>query len=690
MSATVAPTPAPEPTATATAAPPIDAGPGGWAHLPSLDGLRALAVIGVLLFHAGHLRGGFLGVDLFFALSGFLITSLLLRDARSAGGIGLVAFWGRRFRRLLPAVLVLITACALWAWIWGSAADLDGVKSDGPWALVYLANWHLIAESGGYWASFAQPSMFDHLWSLAIEEQFYVLWPFVVLAVFSRTRRPERSIVWLCIVGIAASLTVMVLLAGGGDPTRVYMGTDTRAASILVGALAATATVRAGAVRVVGRLGRRIDVLLAVLVIGIGWSWFVVDGASSEVLYRGGMLVHSTACALVVLLLATSSGSRVGRGLSWRPLTVIGLLSYGLYLWHWPVYVVLDEARTGREGWDLTVIRIAVAALLATGSYLLVESPIRFRATWARGRSGAIAFAGSMGAVALLLALLPAPEREIATFDADELVASVTATTPPPVATTPSTTPATTPGTVGPSVTATTTTQPATTTTLPPRQLVVDRALWTGDSVAYDLAPAVVGALEAGGWTMSNKAFPGERLIASDGTPSGIEAIREEITTRPVDAVIHQLSVWDANQGVDAQTRALTDLWGVVRAEGAALVLVAPPVMPDDESNEGMARMQAIARDLGRFAGGELVVLDPGEVWGDEVVIDLDGDGTPERKRDGIHLCPSGAARFALWLAAELSEVATLEPADPSTWISGSWTQDERYDMPVGACAPLP
>jgi hypothetical protein len=244
--------------------------------------------------------------------------------------------------------------------------------------------------------------------------------------------------------------------------------------------------------------------------------------------------------------------------------------------------------------------------------------------------------------------------------------------------------------TVGPSVTATTTTQPATTTTLPPRQLVVDRALWTGDSVAYDLAPAVVGALEAGGWTMSNKAFPGERLIASDGTPSGIEAIREEITTRPVDAVIHQLSVWDANQGVDAQTRALTDLWGVVRAEGAALVLVAPPVMPDDESNEGMARMQAIARDLGRFAGGELVVLDPGEVWGDEVVIDLDGDGTPERKRDGIHLCPSGAARFALWLAAELSEVATLEPADPSTWISGSWTQDERYDMPVGACAPLP
>jgi peptidoglycan/LPS O-acetylase OafA/YrhL len=159
-----------------------------WQHVPALDGLRAAAVVAVLLFHAGHLRGGFLGVDLFFALSGFLITSLLLRDAEH-GGIHLVEFWGRRFRRLLPAVFVLIAVVALGAWFLGTPAELDGVRRTGGWALAYMANWHFITQADGYWVSFDQPSMFDHLWSLAIEEQFYVVWPLVVLAVWKFSQR---------------------------------------------------------------------------------------------------------------------------------------------------------------------------------------------------------------------------------------------------------------------------------------------------------------------------------------------------------------------------------------------------------------------------------------------------------------------------------------------------------------------
>ncbi len=215
-----------------------------WQHVPALDGLRALAVVAVLLFHGGYLQGGFLGVDLFFALSGFLITSLLIRDAGSEQGVRLGTFWGRRFRRLLPAVLTMIVIAALWAWLFGSLADLAGVEGDGPWAVFYVANWHFIAQSGGYWESFTEPSMFDHLWSLAIEEQFYLVWPIAVLAIWRWSRRPVRTLAVICAVAIGLSFLAMVLLYDGVEPTRVYMGTDTRAASLLVGALAATEPAR--------------------------------------------------------------------------------------------------------------------------------------------------------------------------------------------------------------------------------------------------------------------------------------------------------------------------------------------------------------------------------------------------------------------------------------------------------------
>ena len=193
--------------------------------MAALDGLRALAVVAVLLFHGGYLQGGFLGVDLFFALSGFLITSLLIRDAGTAGGVRLTAFWGRRFRRLLPAVLTLIVIVALWSWLFGSLADLAGVEGDGPWALFYGANWHFIAQSGGYWESFTQPSMFDHLWSLAIEEQFY-------LALAARAW--WRSGAGRAAAGphaggrlgvaIGLSFVAMVLLYHGGEPTAGLHG----------------------------------------------------------------------------------------------------------------------------------------------------------------------------------------------------------------------------------------------------------------------------------------------------------------------------------------------------------------------------------------------------------------------------------------------------------------------------------
>ncbi len=304
--------------------------------------------------------------------------------------------------------------------MFGSPAELDGVRRTGGWALAYMANWHFISEANGYWASFDQPSMFDHLWSLAIEEQFYVVWPLVVLAVWklSRRRYRQRNLLAVSLGGVVASFVVMlVLYEPGTDPTRVYMGTDTRAASILVGAAMATAPARQLATAAVTALGRRLDQVIAVLVIGIGVSWVVVDGANSAALYRGGLLLHSRSRPLVVAALASAPTGRVAHALSWRPLVWVGVRSYGLYLWHWPVYVMLSSERTGLDGPTLTVVRIAVSTALAALSFWLVEDPIRHRVTWVRDRRGIPALAGAVVLVAATLIVLPHPRREIAAFD---------------------------------------------------------------------------------------------------------------------------------------------------------------------------------------------------------------------------------------------------------------------------------
>ena len=305
--------------------------PAGWTHLPALDGLRGLAVIGVLLFHAGHLSGGFLGVDAFFALSGFLITSLLVREADEHGRIDLIGFWGRRFRRLLPAVVVLLVVTMLWARWFGSAAEWTGVRQDGPWAQAYLANWHQIATSTGYWESFAEPPLLAHLWSLAIEEQFYVVWPLIVALVWRVGRGAHQLLLALCVIGSVASLVAMVVLFDGGDPTRVYMGTDTRASSILVGAAAATAPAVALWRWIMERLGAAGDLMLAGLVVVMGAMWVLIDGSSSPSLFRGGLFLHSIMAALLVALSAQSLRQRrvsVVRLLSLRPLVQVGAWSY--------------------------------------------------------------------------------------------------------------------------------------------------------------------------------------------------------------------------------------------------------------------------------------------------------------------------------------------------------------------------
>ncbi len=405
------------------------------AHIPSLDGLRGLAVIGVLLFHAGYLTGGFLGVDLFFALSGFLITRLLVREADRTRTIDLIGFWGRRFRRLLPAALVFLVVVMLWARWSGSPDQWATTLNDGPWAQFYLANWHQIGSDRSYWDSFSDPPLLAHLWSLAIEEQFYVVWPLVAALVWRLTRqRAARACCWWSGPGAALSFATMLAAVRRGDPTRVYMGTDTRASSILIGAALGTRPAVAWVTRAVQARPHIVDLVMVVAIGIIAAMWITIDGASSSMLFRGGLLVHSGLAAIVVAFAAVRLGW-VTRLLGTGVLQWFGRLSYSLYLWHWPVYAVLNQRRTGLDGLELLAVRVAVSIAFALASYHLVEVPLRRKAAWTHGTTGRWVFVGAMGAVAMLWVITPAPVTEVARFDPG----SITAPSLPPGTTGPET-----------------------------------------------------------------------------------------------------------------------------------------------------------------------------------------------------------------------------------------------------------
>ncbi|TDD61390.1 acyltransferase [Kribbella antibiotica] len=373
------------------------------AHLPALDGLRGVAIIGVLLFHTGHLSGGFLGVDLFFALSGYLITDLLLREVERTGVVSLAGFWGRRVRRLLPALATMLVGVTVLVWFVGAPDLVRTTLSDGPWVQANLINWHLLAESASYWERFGAERVFGHLWSIAVEEQFYLLWPLVVLGIARFSQQVHKRVAVGATAGAVISLVLMIVLVSPEDPTRVYTGTDTRAFSLLLGALVATRPVRTAVARVVGA---RTGAAATLLVAGLGTAWVLVDGVDSQWLFTGGLFAHSLAAALLIVLCTQAPDSLVAKSLGWRPLRGLGQISYSLYLWHWPVIVLLPVHITG---WLRTVVVCAVSISLATLSKYLVEDPIRFRAKWARGRTGLVVLVAVLICLASLWVFLPAP-----------------------------------------------------------------------------------------------------------------------------------------------------------------------------------------------------------------------------------------------------------------------------------------
>ena len=362
-------------------------------RIPALDGIRALAIALVLVFHGGFswAGGGFFGVDVFFVLSGFLITGLLVSEFRQNAGIGLKRFWGHRVRRLLPALLVMLAGVALYGLVLAPSDTLGEIRSNAIATLAYVNNWHQIAGGRGYFAALNTPQPLLHTWSLSIEEQFYLVWPLIVLGVL----RWSRSLRWLLVLtvfgAVASAVDMAVVYGTGAGEVRAYYGTDTRAQALLIGAALAivlahplprrrsgpsptTSLVRQFTLAKPARVG-----LVALGGAGLaGVIWLSVSvGAASTWIYRGGFTLVALATAGVIASVALLPHSPWARALSVRPVRYVGAISYGLYLYHWPIFVVLDHTRTGLSGWGLFAVRIACSVVVAALSLRYLEMPIR-------------------------------------------------------------------------------------------------------------------------------------------------------------------------------------------------------------------------------------------------------------------------------------------------------------------------
>jgi peptidoglycan/LPS O-acetylase OafA/YrhL len=389
-------------------------------YLPGLDGLRAVAVLAVLLYHAelaGWWAGGFLGVEVFFVISGYLITSILLTERLATHHNDLKTFYVRRARRLLPALLAVLAATTVVAVVF-LPEEVATLRGDVVSSLTYVTNWFFIFGEKSYFEFAGRPSLVQHLWSLAVEEQFYLIWPLLFVGGMKLLGR-TKLFVAVVAGAIASTLLMASLYQPGVDASRVYYGTDTRAGGLLFGAALAFFW---GPNRLRAQVGRFAPVLLdligAVALAALVWMLWATDQyRDTDALYRGGF-ARVALVTVVVIAVAVHPAAHLSKLLGCRPLRWIGLRSYGLYLWHWPVYQLtrpgLDIALTG---WSLLAFRLAITFGLAELSYRFVEVPIRSGALgrrWKQWRSQPAmkrrlnGFGGTIGAAAMVgcLALL--------------------------------------------------------------------------------------------------------------------------------------------------------------------------------------------------------------------------------------------------------------------------------------------
>lgn len=420
----------------------------------ALDGLRAVAVALVVADHGGlpGMSGGFIGVDLFFVLSGFLITALLFDELDRTGRIDLAGFWIRRGRRLLPALVLMVLTVAITHELLPSDAVV-GLREDAIAAFFWMANWRFVAQHTDYFTEAGTRSPLQHTWSLGVEEQYYFLWPLLVIAIAvllgTRARRRGRrasigavrlTVFLLASAGAAASAAlaeVLAALPSEAARDRVYFGTDTRAQALLVGAAAAAVLVgdwpalTAGWSVVRTRAGLWVARLLPLA--GLAVLAAVAHRATgSAAEFHGGLLTIVAVSAIAVIgPVALHQSGLVAQILAQPPLVWLGTISYGVYLWHWPVFLVLNGQRTGWSGWRLFAARCAVTLVVAAVSWWVVEEPIR---RWRPMRIVLLPLGAALSGTAVVVTVLVVPvvDRPTAQTGVTSEVAQAAAVSPSP------------------------------------------------------------------------------------------------------------------------------------------------------------------------------------------------------------------------------------------------------------------
>lgn len=638
------------------------AGTAPFDHAPALDGIRGLAVAAVVVYHVvpGALPGGFIGVDVFFVLSGFLLSALLVREVEATGGVDLGRFAVRRVRRLLPATLVVLVAVAGYALAWADGSELDRIRDHSIAALTYTSNWWFIADGTTYSDVILGASPLRHMWSLAIEEQFYVVLALVatLLAVVSRFRsrwlRPALGGGAL-LLALVSALWMIVAERSGAELSRLYFGTDTRAQALLAG-------VAVGVVRgdrlLTRRSPTRSRARWSALAFVAGFSTLVVlalvGAEDARWMYRGGFAL--VAIASLATIAGALSSPAAGRLLSPPPLVGLGTISYGVYLWHWPVLTILDADRFGFDGAALHGAQIAITLLLASVSFVLVESPVRRGAIGATlGRSAVLVAPLACLAVGGLVVVATASDGG----EPDEAAVGQTADDP----------------------------------ALADPDLLQIVAL--GDSAMHTLIGGdLAGPLQAVPWNQEQSSFdrsevalttiarpacsflPGE--VAFEIAGGGYETADlsppcgdwrsdlAEAVTRPVPATITLVMPTNdlEDRRVDGEIVAfgssgwddlffdwLLEVTGIAQSGGSTVVLTAPAPRIDPNWSSPQGEREAhVAAIFQAFAEANPGVesIDLGEFVGDDAAT----------RDDGLHYTDDGADRVATWLTPQLEAIA--------------------------------
>ncbi|MGH9244423.1 MAG: acyltransferase family protein [Acidimicrobiales bacterium] len=615
-------------------------------YQPALDGLRAVAVVAVLLYHGGvsWAGAGFLGVDVFFALSGYLITSLLLAELDRTGRVNLPAFWARRARRLLPALFVTLFAVAAYAALLAPPETRDVLRGDGLAGLFYVANWWFIASDQSYFAAFADPSPLRHLWSLAIEEQWYIIWPLLLPGLLALLGWWRRGRLLVAVVGLAMiSAALMAALAEPtGDPSRAYYGTDTHAHGLLIGAALAVA---------MSSGGRRLGTPRPWVVEGVGWVALAVIAAAvaagddtSAWLYDGGFVLVGVATS-VVILAAVQPGDRPLRWVLSRPtLRGIGRISYGLYLWHWPVYVTLTPDRVGLRGVSLLLLRLAVTAAISAASFHLVEQPVRLGPLRSRRPLALAATTVALLAVVLVGTTRTAPSIETA----GALTAGIE------------------PGDV--------------------------RVMLVGDSVAFSLGYqpesfptgiAVEPRAQLGcGVARGRPVISGRAVATRDECDEWPTYWRDGIDTFEPDVAVLQVGAWEVldhdvgGRRLEVGTTAYRDYLAkeldlalsILTRDDTPVAVLTVPCFDERDPELGAAKSERndpervawvndVLRDVAGSAPGDVELIELGPYLCPKGQPRPEPDGLRYR-RDGVHFTPEGARAVWEWLAPQLIAIA--------------------------------